>query len=434
MKDHKQRYFYLWRRYDLPKKMNDMDCIVITGVTGLLGRNLLFEILKQNTHRIDDLTIFLTGRKKHGKTIAERVIEIYDAEGQVYLSISDSQNQEIRDYIKHKIQYIGFDLLNDAVIPDVNDLKKIQSTSIDYFFHLAALPDLKNDNRTAKRTYETNVNGTKNVLKLIKTLDLKEFDFVGTAYAAGKATGNILPTYGNLEGEFRNPYEKSKLIAENLVKEFALKSSVRCRYFRPSIVCGRLIESLLGCTSKFDVFYTLFSFLWMAKFYHLRTKQNLQSEFVDIGLRAVFDTNSGQNIVPVDYVVKLLYQICTKNHPEDSFHLVNDQNMSFTTFLEVASQVMNFTGVQAVHKIPDSLNVIEQMYYQKADIFQDYLLTDAFHFDTSNVSQIAQASNLVCPPIDKQAARQLMTYAVSKNFGLDLDRVAHRFQRMGLWQ
>ncbi len=410
-----------------------MNNIVITGVTGLLGRNLWFEILKQNLHRINDLHIFLTGRNKHGKSIAQRVLEIYDAEGQDYLAISDEQNDQIRNYVMHKIEFLEFDLLNQNVIPNPDDLRKVQSVSIDYFFHLAALPDLKNDERTAKRTYEANVNGTKNLLKLIQTLDLKEFDFVGTAYASGRATGNILPTYGNLEGGFRNPYEKSKLLAENLVKDFSATSSVRCRYFRPSIVCGRLLENPIGCTPKFDVFYTLFSFLWMAKLFHLRSTERMKTQTVAIGLRAIFDTNSGQNIVPVDYVVKLLYQICTKNHPEESFHLVHEKNMSFVEFLQGAAQVLKVTGIEAVAQQPENLNVIEQMYYERADIFQDYLLTEPFKFDTTNIQEIIRKSNLQCPEIHQDSAKKLMQYAVNQDFGLDLNRVAHRFQRAGFW-
>lgn len=410
-----------------------MEKIIITGVTGLLGRNLLFEILKQNLHKINQLQIFLTGRNKHGKTIAERVLEIYDTEGQDYLAISNQENEEIRAYIQHKIEYLEFDLLNENIITNPDDLRKIQSVSIDHFFHLAALPDLKNDERTAKRTFETNVNGTKNLLKLLEKLDLKEFDFVGTAYAAGKKTGHILPTYGDLEGGFRNPYEKSKLLAENLVKEFAKTSSIRCRYFRPSIVCGRLMENPIGCTPKFDVFYTLFSFLWMSKLFHLKSEENIKTETINIGLRAIFDTNSGQNIVPVDYVVKLLYQICAKNHPDDSFHLVNDKNMSFAEFLGGASEVLKITGIEAVQQQPENLNIIEEMYYQKADIFHDYLLSESFEFDTSNIRQIAEENNLKCPEINAESAKKLIEYAMNQNFGMDLSRVAYRFQRMGLW-
>jgi len=411
-----------------------MKNLIITGVTGLLGRNLWFEILKQNQHRLSELQIFLTGRHKHGKTLTQRVLEIYDTEGADYVAVSEEKNQEIRQYIQTKIQFIEFDLLSEDIIPNSGDLQKIQKVSIDHFFHLAALPDLKSDERTAKRTFETNVNGTKNILRLLEKLNLKEFDFVGTAYAAGKATGHILPTYGDVNGAFRNPYEKSKLLAENLVREFAKTSSIRCRYFRPSIVCGRLLENPIGCTSKFDVFYALFSFLWMAKLYHLQSTEKIQTETVSIGLRAIFDTQSGQNIVPVDYVVKMMYQICTTNHPEDSFHLVNPKNMSFAEFLEGASEIMKVTGVEAVSQQPDNLNTIEKMYYQRADMFHDYLLSEPFQFDTSNLKEITQETGLNCPEINKENAKKLIQYAVEQNFGMDLKRVAYRFQRMGVWK
>lgn len=36
--------------------------VVVTGATGLLGRNFVFEVIKQNIHRLDQVEIILLGR------------------------------------------------------------------------------------------------------------------------------------------------------------------------------------------------------------------------------------------------------------------------------------------------------------------------------------------------------------------------------------
>ena len=59
--------------------------IAITGATGLIGRNLLFEILKQNIKNLDELEIFVLGRGQCGKDIHQRINEIGERMGTSYL-------------------------------------------------------------------------------------------------------------------------------------------------------------------------------------------------------------------------------------------------------------------------------------------------------------------------------------------------------------
>ena len=43
--------------------------IALTGVTGLLGRNLLFEFIRQHEHDLDNLEIFILGRNGREKSL-----------------------------------------------------------------------------------------------------------------------------------------------------------------------------------------------------------------------------------------------------------------------------------------------------------------------------------------------------------------------------
>ena len=72
--------------------------IAITGVTGLVGRNLLFEIIKQNMNALEDLEIFVFGRGSGDVTLQERVEEIIKQDGVLYLGIDKSKTGRIKEY------------------------------------------------------------------------------------------------------------------------------------------------------------------------------------------------------------------------------------------------------------------------------------------------------------------------------------------------
>lgn len=47
--------------------------IAMTGATSLLGRNLFFEIIKQNTSDLENLEIIVLGKEKNGKNLSRRI-------------------------------------------------------------------------------------------------------------------------------------------------------------------------------------------------------------------------------------------------------------------------------------------------------------------------------------------------------------------------
>ncbi|TAD98996.1 MAG: NAD-dependent epimerase/dehydratase family protein, partial [Bacteroidetes bacterium] len=276
--------------------------IALTGATGFLGRHLLFEFAKQYFFQLDQLQILIFGRSHKNSSLADRIKEIFNTEFEDYLGISSAEIQEkINSFLEKNTQYVDIQL--DSSFPiSQNNFQKIKDLPIDHFFHLAAMPDLRNSPEADKETFQTNVVGTTNLLNLVNLLTVKEFDYVGTAYVCGKNKGLLAPDFMNLQGEFHNPYEKSKLQAEILVKEFAEKKGLTYKIFRPSVISGRLLEKELGKTNRFNVFYEIFAFLFSEKLLKTKSLSKALTEEFYLPLRAVFDSNSGINIVPVDYV------------------------------------------------------------------------------------------------------------------------------------
>ncbi|MEH2135726.1 SDR family oxidoreductase, partial [Nostoc sp.] len=247
---------------------------------------------------------------------------------------------------------------------------------------------------------------------------VQEFVYVGSAYACGNATGNILPDYLNINGTFRNPYERTKLQGELLVRQFAKNSNIKFRYCRPSTICGRLIENPSGYTNKFDVFYQLISFF-------LRQRLNKQNRYIDyysssnIPMKVCINRTSGLNIVPVDYAAKMMYQLCIQNDDGESYHLVNSQETSHLLYFLSPLKWFNFEGITVVEKIPKNQNKYEEFYYRTVGkLFHGYINSEPMLFDSSNLKNVMNHNQLYCPKITEGALEILINFAIKHNFGL----------------
>ncbi|MCS7003956.1 MAG: SDR family oxidoreductase [Cytophagales bacterium] len=407
-----------------------MTNIAITGATGLVGRHLIFEIIQQNLHQLENIRLFILGRNNEKHSLEQRFTDIIASEGFSYWNLDPTEYDKIFCFLENQVKYIHTHLEAHIPIVDPSELAQIKETPIDYFFHLAALPDLRNTPATEQRVMQANFLGTKRLLELLAKCQIKEFDYIGTAFVCGKTSGKILPTYLNPTQDFNNPYEKSKLLAELAVKEFSQKHNIRCRYFRPGIVCGRLLHKPLGHAHKFDVFYEIFAFLYMEKLRILKSTDRFFETPVNLNLRLVFDPESSANIVPVDYLVKVLYQVCVQNPPDDHFHLVHEKNTNFQVFLDATLEVMNISGVQQVHEIPKDVSPIERLYHSRVGaIFNPYLNSKPKIFDTSNLQIVLQKGNLKCPPLSAENIKILMRYATQKKFGMDTHKILRRVKK-----
>ena len=393
--------------------------IVITGATGLLGRNLLFEIIKQNLNRLDTVQIVVLGRNKDGTNIYERIRKIVLTDGLSYITPSKENVELIKQYCQTGIKAIYTDLDKENIGLKNEDYIELKQSTIDYFFHLAALTDLRSTPKIEQALNKTNIFGTRQILELISTLKVKEFCYTGTAYSCGGTTGNIEPDYINHKNKFRNPYEKTKLEAELLVREFAKKNKLKCRYFRPSVTCGRLIEPPIGAVNKFDVFYGWATFFFQLKLSKLTNGGKVYTEPVRMEMRICYNPKSGLNIVPADFAAKIMYQASIQNDPGESYYLVNEKETPHEIYIPLMLKTLNIIGPRQVDKIPNDMNQLERVYYKTAGkVFTPYITSQPILFDTHNLKVIMQKAKLKCPPVNEKTFPLLMEYAKKQDFGL----------------
>jgi len=135
-----------------------MTAVLVTGGTGTLGRELIHNLV---------------------------------ARGQKVRILA-------RDTKKAEELFSGLEILKGDVTED--NLGLVANPRVDAVYHLAGFLDLSERHRDD--LWNVNVVGTQNVVKLMKLYEIPHLYFCSTAYTQG-----------------RNPYEETKAIAENWVRE-----------------------------------------------------------------------------------------------------------------------------------------------------------------------------------------------------------------------
>jgi len=394
--------------------------IGLTGATGLLGRNLLFELIRRHLPRLHELEIFVFGRAdEFGVPLHDRVRRILISDGCAYLGIRNALSEPFLARLSSVIRCVEMDFDREdygLVGPLLLDLK---SRPMDWFFHVAGLTDFRSTPGAVASLRRVNVEGTRRVLDLISELQVREFCYVSTAYACGDASGPIQPDLVNPSAQFRNPYEQTKLEAEIQVRRFAARSSTRCRYFRPSAICGRLLEQPRGAICKFDVFYA-----WAAFLLRLKRKQAGISDAADPGvldMRICYNRASGLNIVPADFAAKVMCSVCEQDDPGESYHLVNNAETPHELYIPQMLRTIGVSGVTHVPRIPEDQNGQEKLYYKSVGAFYTpYITCGEMRFDAGNLQHVLSRDGLSCPAIGHREFALLMAYAKLHDFGLQV--------------
>ena len=393
--------------------------IALTGATGLIGRNLLFEILKANINNLDDVDVLIMGRHQGNSTIRDRIEKIIKEDGLLYLRADKNKAQIVADFCKDKLRCIDIDLEESDLGIKPDDYKLLNGQPIDFFYHIAALTDLRDAPGIDKELEKTNIFGTQQILQLVATLKVKQFCYVGTAYSCGNVSGDILPDSVNPAQDFRSPYERTKQEAETYVRKFAKETGIRCRYFRPSVTCGRLIEPPIGSINKYDVFYGWGAFFLHMKLRKIKRLEDRYAKSMALDIRACYNLKSGLNIVPADYAAKIMYQVCVQNDPGESYHLVNNAETPHHLYTLSLLKTINISGVKQVDQIPDDLNRMERLYYKTAGkVFTPYINAQPMLFNVENLKDVCKKANLICPPVDEKTLPLLIKYAKDHDFGV----------------
>ena len=281
--------------------------IVLTGVTGFVGQNLLAHLRSANP--ADKFSVLIRAHSK--------------AEGEIrYLQILKAMSDKID--IASTLDRSEV-LVGDITTPWLGLSPEIYqriSHNLTHIIHAAANVSFQLPLSQARFC---NVWGTSRIIELAQEAQkygrLQRLAYLSTAYVCGNRSGMIYEDELYCHQRFDNSYQQSKCEAEQMINIW--KDRLPVTIFRPSIIVG---NSKTGRTSAFNVIY-----------YPLKLLCRGVLKFIpgspDIPL----------DIVPVDYVCEAINHIVfqTELGIGETFHLTTGPGNLNTTG-EIITKALNF--------------------------------------------------------------------------------------------
>lgn len=355
--------------------------VLLTGVTGILGRHVLYELLH----------LYASGKKKGALIAVIRPGSGHTGQERLEGIIAHSYRPAyLTGYaVNDLLQYVtvieaGIEELNAAHFSVLKNIDEL------YVIHTAAETDLSNTATAQEKSFTNNYLATKHLLAWC-TPQLHKFIFVSSAFSIGHYEGLITDQYIQISAngdpvlntaiENRNPYERFKIQMEYELIQYCLQQGKAWQIIRPSSICGRMLDEPLYYTPTFNVFYLFGKFLLACS----------SSDILRAGEKIRIESNpaGSMNIVPVDYVAKAIVR-SFENDTINQLNAVNSRQVPITYLLQCMG---SYAGVKcdltACAPPPESMSRLEKQYYETiGPMFSSYLSTPVHQFDTSRLRTI----------------------------------------------
>ena len=327
----------------------------MTGASGFLGRNLLDRMLKT------------------------------DSEMFYILVRSDRAQQSIREKIKwadpERVKYVQGDLSRPYCGLSVKD-QNLLSGKIEEVWHLAASTAFDESKRA--EIFSTNSIGTDNLLSAVSSFSkLEKLFYISTAYVCGEEGVNVPEEQLSEKRKFRNPYEESKLNAENKVRT----SKIPFTIIRPSILMG---DSKTGEAEGEDrmvygyllgVYFSALSTMQPPRdknFWKYWEESSDKKNYREISTRFRANANTGKNLVTIDDMVNVCLAIqSAPDNQKKTYNVVNSKDISVGQIVDTMQETLHIQGIRYIPNLPakDITNgsVAERVAFKKTQPYWPYV-------------------------------------------------------------
>jgi thioester reductase-like protein len=319
---------------------------LVTGGTGFVGLGLILELLRQSELEIVCLV-------RPGKEPADaRLYRLLQEAARAY-----EYEEEIVQAIPARCSVLQGDVRQEHC-----GVFTTLDYSIEQFWHVAA--SLRYEPHAAQEIFATNVEGTKHALNLARHGRAGAFNYISTAYVAGKRTGKILELIESGQ-ETNNFYEKSKIQAEAIVYQ---TTDFPIRIFRPSVIIGH--SKTQAVVGSFTGLYGL-----MRRLYHFRETMNrLHSGMLqEKPMRIQADPDVRMNLIPLDLVVTQAVQCATSASNATIFHLTNATPPSLGLILQLMFRAYNLPEPLFVMR-REEMEKLDAQFNQGIDFYSSYMI------------------------------------------------------------
>ncbi len=354
--------------------------ILITGITGNIGAYTAGQLLKK---------------------------------GHTVVAIARSRSKMVEDAflkktLKSLSQFSGDETMVDEALKegrlvvlkgDISDPASIAALelpfSIDETWHFAS--SLKYMPKDNEEITEANITGVKNILSLHDRFRSAEarFVYISTAYIGGKNMHVVPEAVIDMDERlsFNNEYERTKLLAENIVREFSEQKDMGYCIFRPSIVIG---EKFTGRLVNYNGFYL------GLKAFHTLNEYLAKPDGTKTRLRFESNPDNTLNLIPIDDVDALMQKIIETNPPSGSvFNITNGTETRIGDILNIINSSLSNLEIQISSKeafMAEPRNRNEKMLAYGFNYVLPYLNQDIQFTTDSVVSQTGSGYALALIP------------------------------------
>lgn len=329
---------------------------LVTGATGFVGRALVLELLARTQAPVVCLV------RADGTSPQERLWNALLEAAEAY-----DCPQNVRAAITQRCHAVAGDIRSPGCgLPDELDWR------VDQVWHSAA--SLRFHQRDGVEIDETNVEGTRRVLELAKRLDTQSFNYISTAYVAGRSNGLIQADLMR-NSDSNNCYETSKRNAEEVVLS---TTELQTRILRPSVVIGH--SRTHAVCGSYTGLYGLIDRLAALSLRRATTNADRQSP---VRIRA--NPEGTINLFPVDLVVEQAVRCAQSSSEASVFHLTTATPLRVSTLFQGIHAELGLPAPQFVSDA-EALSLEEKRLARQMSFYASYLRDDKA-FDRATTDQ-----------------------------------------------
>lgn len=361
---------------------------LLTGVTGLLGRYLLRDLLLKD-HRL--AVVVRPSSRLAATQRVEEIMQFWEAESGVPLPrpvvLEGDITQPFLGLGAEERRWVG---------------KHCTSA-----MHSAASLTFYNDSRGEPE--RSNIGGVQHMLQLCREAAIREFHYISTAYVSGLRQGVVMENELQVGQIFRNDYERSKFTAEQIVRSADFIKDLTV--YRPAVIAG---DSKTGYTSTYHGLYMYLKLMSVL----VRNTPPGPDGVRDTPVQFNLTGDEKRNIVTVDWVSEVICHLFeTRSAHGRTYHLAPEVPLTPRQIIEAGYSYYNSRGVEFIGQTPANrqpISEIDRNAHENMSMYKEYEVFDP-PFDLSNLRE--HAGHLPCPEIDEPMLHRFLRFGESDRWG-----------------
>lgn len=367
--------------------MSERKHVLVTGATGFVGSHLACRFLKDG-HRVTALA-----RGSRNASARDRILEVLSQ-----VSGTTEYNDRLA-VLEGDISQPNLGISDDAL--------RTTLPTIDETWHVAASLSFAEEERD--EIFRMNLDGARNVVDIVKRTPAKRLHHTSTAYVAGVQDVSLESNI-NIGQKFRNPYEESKCMAEQMVDEERARGTIVSTVYRPSVVIG---DSRTGRATHFHGVYAFVRGLW-STLDRMRRKTHTTG-IVQLPLRVPGSNTATLNFVPIDYVVGGMVEIGGRAASiGNTYNLANPDATPNSLWFPAVCRLLQVEGLRFVDLADfakEAPNRLEALFQKHMAFYYMYLQGEP-RFDCTRTLDALRGTGIECPHVTEEFTNKMIGWYI----------------------